>query len=80
MIPDESVPAIVVAARNVIVEVIIKETDAEDRWKEDFLQSLIMFKETGVKIRVADSEDDITDCLIANFIKDLEKTNIEGVK
>jgi len=47
-----------------IAEVIIEETNVEDRWKEDFTQSLIMFKETGIKVRTTDSNKNIIDDLI----------------
>jgi len=58
-----------------IAEVIIEETEVEERWKEDFTESLIMFKEAGVKVRVADSDKDITSELINNFLQKLSEIN-----
>ncbi len=45
-------------------EVVISDTDVEDRWKGDFLQSLIMLNEAGVKVRLMNSSENIVETLI----------------
>lgn len=47
-----------------ISEVVISDTEIEDRWKEDFLQSLIMLREAGVIVRLLNSKEDICNILI----------------
>lgn len=46
---------------------IVSDTEIEDIWKEDFLQSLIMLKESGVIVRLINSNEDIIDELILNL-------------
>ncbi len=47
-----------------ISEVVISDIDVQERWKEDFLQSLIMLNESGVKVRLMNSNENIAKKLI----------------
>lgn len=47
-----------------ISTIIISETEVQERWREDFLQSLIMLKEAKVKVCMQNSEEDIVKDLI----------------
>lgn len=47
-----------------ISEVVIRDEDVPDRWVDNFYQSLLMFKESNIKIRKINIEKNLIDYLI----------------
>ena len=61
-----------------IKEVVLESTDIQSsnngKWLESCIATLIMFKETGVKVRLANKDGDITDQLLTDYRYKLESS------